>query len=373
MIDPTGQQGRPEQYGLPCPECGALRAPDNTPSCACAQRAADTLRDTRTAEAAAAEDFDPLRIRPYVELDGAVTSGTDTGAGAGTGARAGASSAADVTMPIPTAPPFPTFPADATMPLRAVDPTGPPPPDATTALPTPLAHPGLAPSAGDLSLFEADDLDTAHPDDEEPGSPRRRRALLIATTAAVVAVLAAAGFASGLFSYETPTRDTAAPKDVRAAVPDTSTSASSGSPSASRSASPSASDASPSPSERGSPSPSRSQASASPSASRSADAVETTPTARVTSSSGPENGADNSQGTSPDLVLRLGDTGAEVTELQLRLTEASLYTGEADGTFSSEVESALRNFQWSRGTTEDGLGVYGPVTREKLESETKEP
>ncbi|MGW2044840.1 peptidoglycan-binding domain-containing protein [Streptomyces sp. NPDC001858] len=392
MIDPTGQPGRPEQYGLPCPECGALRAPDNTPSCACAQRAADALRDTRTAEAAAAEDFDPLRIRPYVELDGATASETGirpgTGAGARTGTWAGASSAADMTMPIPTVPPVPSaptgsaaplvppapaVPADVTMPLRAVDPTGPPPPDATTALPTPLAPPGSAPSAGDLSLFEADDLGTAHPDDEEPGGPRRRRALLIATTAAVVAVLAATAFASGLFSYETPTRDSAAPKDVRAAVPDASTSATSGSPSASRSASPSASDASSSPSESQGPSPSRSQSSASPSASRSADAIETTPTPRVTSSSGPDNSPDNSPGTTPAVVLRLGDTGAEVTELQLRLTEALLYSGEADGTFSAEVESALRTFQRLRGTTEDGLGVYGPVTRERLESETKEP
>ncbi|MEV1068443.1 peptidoglycan-binding domain-containing protein [Streptomyces sp. NPDC050263] len=366
MIDPTGRQGRPAQHGLPCPECGALRAPDNTPSCACAQRAADTLRDTRSAEAAAAEDFDPLRIRPYVELDGTAAPGAHTSE---TGAGAGASSAADVTMPIPTVPATTTFPsattapADATMPLRAVPPTGP-------ALPTP---PSFAPSADDLSLFEADDVDTAHPDDEEPGSPRRRRTLLIATTAAVVAVLAAAGFASGLFSYETPTRDGAAPKDVRAAVPDTSTSATSGSPSASASASPSASDASPSPSESESPAPSRSEASASSSASRSADAVQATPTARVTSSSGPENGPDDNEEGAPGVVLRLGDTGAEVSELQSRLTELFLYNGEADGTFSSEVESALRNYQWSRSTTEDGLGVYGPVTREKLEAETKKP
>ncbi|MDX3248896.1 hypothetical protein PV408_45960, partial [Streptomyces sp. ME18-1-4] len=69
-MDPTGRQGPPGQRGLPCPQCGALRAPDNTPSCWCAQRAAESLRDTRTAEAAAAEDFDPLRIRPYVELEG---------------------------------------------------------------------------------------------------------------------------------------------------------------------------------------------------------------------------------------------------------------------------------------------------------------
>ncbi|WP_051722880.1 peptidoglycan-binding domain-containing protein [Streptomyces albus] len=40
-----------------CPDCGAERQRDGRPGCACAARAA-----------AAAEDFDPLRIRPYVEL-----------------------------------------------------------------------------------------------------------------------------------------------------------------------------------------------------------------------------------------------------------------------------------------------------------------
>ena len=55
--------------GNPCPECGAPRNSDNTPSCACTIRASDALRDARTAEAAAAEDFDPLRMRPdFVEL-----------------------------------------------------------------------------------------------------------------------------------------------------------------------------------------------------------------------------------------------------------------------------------------------------------------
>ena len=51
--------------------------PTTRPSCACARRASDALRDTRTAEAAAAEDFDPLRIRPYVELDEAEPDGTN--------------------------------------------------------------------------------------------------------------------------------------------------------------------------------------------------------------------------------------------------------------------------------------------------------
>ncbi|MFD9429765.1 peptidoglycan-binding protein [Streptomyces sp. NPDC060002] len=487
MIDPTGHQGRSGQQGLPCPECGVLRALDNTPSCACARRASDAQRDTRTTEAAAAEDFDPLRIRPYVELGteaggepagtfgdepgatfgaraagnfgagaagnfgagaagnfgagaagnfGAGAAGTFEAPAAGTfegepgatfGARAagnfgagaagtfggepeatfgagaagtfgsepgatfeagaagnfgagasGSADAADVTMPLPTVPAapaasaVPAVPADATMPLRTVHPTG-PAPDMTAALPTPLASSASEPSTTDLSLFEAAVVGVAHPDDEEPHRPRRRRTLLIATTAAVVAVVAAAGFASGLFTYEKPTRDGATPEDVRAAVPDASTSAASASASPSRSASPSASEASPSPSESESPSPSPSESSASPSASPSAEAGQATPTARATGSLAPGNGADNEDDPTDAVVLRRGDTGAEVTELQLRLRQLFLYNGEADGTFTAEVEDALRNYQWSRGTTEDGMGVYGSLTRARLESETTEP
>ncbi|MFH0175569.1 peptidoglycan-binding protein [Streptomyces cacaoi] len=386
MIDPTGHQGHSGQQGLPCPECGALRALDNTPSCACARRASEAQRDTRTSEAAAAEDFDPLRIRPYVEL------GTEAGGGAGgepagafgsepEGGAKGPVGAADVTMPLPTVPGAPGVPgipgapgvpADATMPLRTVHPAG-PPPDMTAALSTPLASSASEPSTTDLSLFEATNVGAVHPDDEEPHRPRRRRTLLIATTAAVVAVVAAAGFASGLFTYEKPTRDGATPEDVRAAVPDASTSAASASASPSRSASPSASEASPSPSESESPSPSASESSASPSASPSADAGQATPTALVTGSLAPGNGADNDDDSTDAVVLKRGDKGAEVTELQLRLRQLFLYNGEADGTFTSEVEDALRNYQWSRGTTEDGMGIYGTLTRTRLESETTEP
>ncbi|MFF3202025.1 peptidoglycan-binding protein [Streptomyces sp. NPDC002962] len=393
MIDPTGRKGHSGQQGLPCPECGALRALDNTPSCACAQRAAEAQRDTRTTEAAAAEDFDPLRIRPYVEL-GTEHGGGGEPAGAfggeAEGGPVGSAGPADVTMPLPTVPgppgtpgaPFtpgapgapgaPGVPADATMPLRAVHPAG-RAPDMTAALPTPLASSASEPSTTDLSLFEAADVGPVHPDDEEPHRPRRRRTLLIATTSAVVAVVAAAGFASGLFTYEKPTRDGAAPEDVRAAVPDASTSAASASASPSRSASPSASEASASPSESESPSPSASESSASPSASASADAGQATPTARVTGSLAPGNGADDEDDPGEAVVLRRGDKGAEVTELQLRLHQLFLYNGEADGTFSGEVEDALRNYQWSRGTTEDGLGTYGALTRTRLESETTEP
>ena len=60
---------------------------------------------------------------------------------------------------------------------------------------------------------------------------RRRRGALIAASGAVVAVLGRGGWASGLFSYETPSRDTAAPDDVRASVPDASSRAPSAEPS----------------------------------------------------------------------------------------------------------------------------------------------
>ncbi|MFF3844168.1 peptidoglycan-binding protein [Streptomyces sp. NPDC002328] len=340
MNEPTGRQGRPGQHGLPCPECGALRAADNTPSCACAQRASEALRDTREAEAAAAEDFDPLRIRPYVELDPdgmpAPTHGASSQAHE-------ASSAADVTMP-----------------LRAVPPSD---PDAhTTALPV-----TAAPASSSPPLYGDDD-------DEPRG--RRRRPLLIAGAAAAVAVVAAVGFAGGLFTYEKPTRDSAAAEDVRAAVPDTSPSVASETPSATRSASPSASpSSSPSPSESESPSPSASASSASPSASRSAV---TSPSPTVEDSTpplAPGNGADGADQSSPvATVLRPGDRGAEVTELQLRLGQLLLYNDEANGVFTSRVEEALRNYQWSRGIQDDEeLGVYGQTTRTRLESETKEP
>ncbi len=48
---------------------------------------------------------------------------------------------------------------------------------------------------------------------------------------AAVAVLGAAGWASGLFSYDTPSRNTAAPDDVRAGLPDASATATSAEPS----------------------------------------------------------------------------------------------------------------------------------------------
>ncbi|MEL3949530.1 peptidoglycan-binding domain-containing protein, partial [Streptomyces sp. LNU-CPARS28] len=54
--------------GPVCPGCGIPRPPRAAPSCGCAREAAEAALETRSAEAAAAEDFDPIRIRPYVTL-----------------------------------------------------------------------------------------------------------------------------------------------------------------------------------------------------------------------------------------------------------------------------------------------------------------
>lgn len=321
-----------ESNGHLCPECGAPRGADNTPSCGCTERAADALREARTAEAAAAEDFDPLRIRPYVELDDETTA------------------------------PVPKVPApEATMPLRAVT----PPPNPT-----------------DLSLFApeapspASDTrsgDRTHSGDRSGDRPHclRRRTVLLAAAGAVVTVVAAAGFASGLFTYESPSRDEAAPQDVRPAVPDaTTTAATAPAPSTAEApvrppSAPSSATASASPSP--SPSPSRSSASPSPSLSSGPSA---TPTASAATDAA--NDSDAAREAAPP-VLRRGSDGPEVVELELRLTQLGLYTRKASGHYNEGVEDAVTRYQWARGIQTAQYGVYDLATRDRLESETTEP
>ncbi|MDX3849630.1 peptidoglycan-binding domain-containing protein [Streptomyces sp. AK02-01A] len=54
--------------GQLCPECETPRATEGRPGCDCADRATQAVQAGRSAEIAAAEDFDPLRLRPYVTL-----------------------------------------------------------------------------------------------------------------------------------------------------------------------------------------------------------------------------------------------------------------------------------------------------------------
>ncbi|MEV0981721.1 peptidoglycan-binding protein [Streptomyces sp. NPDC049915] len=251
----------------------------------------------------------------------------------------------------------------------------------STVLPTPLAPSDMAPSVTDLRLFEAAEPGHVGDDDSRRGGrraavPRRRRrtAVLLAAGGAVVGVVAVAGLASGLLSYDTPSREGAAPEGVRAAVPDTVTTT------AERSASPTPSPSAPVSSPA--PGPTRTSASPSPTPSASASASASastaarpsptptpvsTPTATISSGSSSFAPGDGEQ------VLRRGDRGPQVTELQLRLRQLHLYTGDANGNFNAQVEDALRNYQWARGVTDDGLGVYGARTRAMLESETETP
>ncbi|MEU6198001.1 peptidoglycan-binding protein [Streptomyces sp. NPDC047061] len=318
MTDTTG--------GHQCPECGTPKGPDGSPSCDCNQRASDALRDARTAEQAAAEDFDPLRIRPYV----AIAGDTDPDAGAYADGDGGETAP----LPVAAGPPVVPVAAEATVPLRAV------PADALDAVP------------------------------QAPEAPRRRPrwALLLAVAGAVAGILAVAGFASGMFARATPTRDRAAPADVRQSVPDVTPSTASPSaaaPVTSRGSAPSSSapSGSASPSASHSPSPAPSSAAPSRTASRSATPTESASTTGAAASAQP---------TSPP-VLRPGDTGAEVTELQQRLAQLNLYTGKADGHYDSTTEDAVRTYQLARGILTDEPGVYGTATRTALESETTEP
>ncbi|MCF1593539.1 peptidoglycan-binding protein, partial [Streptomyces muensis] len=157
--------------GPVCPECAAPRASDGTPACSCARRASEARRDARTAEAAAAEDFDPVRIRPFVEL----------------GAETGAVTSAEDEVPRESG--------------DLADPDADPTPSDTAA-------PAPVPDSGD-----------PHEDPRQ----RRRRTLLITGAVATLAVLLTSAFLSGLFLYDSPSRDRAASDDVRAPVPDAST------------------------------------------------------------------------------------------------------------------------------------------------------
>ncbi|GGS74078.1 peptidoglycan-binding domain-containing protein [Streptomyces griseoviridis] len=393
-----------EGAGPACPECGAPREADHTPSCACGPKAADALQEARTAQAAAAEDFDPLRIRPYVALEEAET-GTEAGAGteAGTDARpaADARSAADADAaadagphsdagpqrdavrdakdPAPDGPDAPDTPAAAppspetTMVLRAAPGTA-----ATSVVPTPLAPPASTPNATDLRMFEPAPAGPPRPPTPAPDepAPRRRRAAVIGAAAAAVVVLGTAGYAAGLFSYESPARTGTAADGIRPGVPDPSTATATANTASAQAPAPSAS-ASPSPSASGpaeaSPSPSASASSASASASAttgpSASAATTAPEATASPTQPAQD--DPEDGDVP--VLRRGDRGPEVTELQQRLRQLHLYMDDIDGDYGRRVEDAVRTFQWARGIHSEEPGTYGPLTRAQLERETREP
>ncbi|HEX5566704.1 MAG TPA: peptidoglycan-binding domain-containing protein [Streptomyces sp.] len=72
-------------------------------------------------------------------------------------------------------------------------------------------------------------------------------------------------------------------------------------------------------------------------------------------------------------VLREGDSGPEVRELQHRLRQTHTYGGGVDGRYDSEVREGVERFQERYGVRGDPRGVYGPHTRWALESATQAP
>ncbi|MEV5939874.1 peptidoglycan-binding protein [Streptomyces sp. NPDC051994] len=321
---------------------------DGRSGCSCAERAAETLHAERSAQAAAAEDFDPLRIRPYVTLPNAGTAPV-TGGG--------------VTPPLPPG-------ADETLPLRALP-----------AQQTAPRHAGPARGAKDApsAAFAATQLRSSDAEDADPsppvrgglspsarrGSAPRRRLAALAVGAAAAVAIATAAFAGDLFAGDAaPKRalpdaaDTAVPYSTAGTGPAQAPSAVASRTKkavAHHSAAPKPS-APPSPPASGPASPRPSKAAPTPSASpQPSDGPRRQPLA-------PTGG-----------TLRRGDSGPQVLELQQRLGQLGLYSGNPDGTYGSRTEHAVSAFQSDAGVEGDPAGVYGPQTRSALESMTDQP
>ncbi|MFD9791234.1 peptidoglycan-binding protein [Streptomyces sp. NPDC059070] len=412
-----------------CPECGASRHDDGRPGCRCAERAAEAARTRRPARAAA-PDFDPLRLRPYVTLENLTDATGDPsmtmplrpvppppagGTGqppAGAAPQPPAAYDADATTllppirpahgsaglppagPAPGAAPHPpgAYDTDATTllpPVRPAHAGAPQPPvDAdATSVPPRLGGPSAGAAAGradvtaPLPAFPAEEGSGAytgpgHGDGPVVGSgapgprgrtaARRRRPLLVAVAALVVGGVATAAFAGGgLFGGGGGTDD-ALPSTTVSTVPDdgptTSAAPSPTAPKPSRTPR-----TSPSP-HRSSPSPSRSPK-PSPSASRRPAAPAPGPTpSQVTGTVGTTTAPARPPATAP--VLRRGDDGPEVADLQARLASLTIYDGSVDGHFGSRTERAVRTYQSYMGLESDPPGVYGPETRRALEAQT---
>ncbi|MFE1366333.1 peptidoglycan-binding domain-containing protein [Streptomyces anulatus] len=412
--------------GHACPECGRQTAgepgTEHRVPCRCgagapsARLTEDEQRAARTAEIAAAEDFDPLRIRPYVTLtdhtgaagagDGAGgprsgSSGTGEGSASGTregarpgtwestrpGTREGSASGTREGGASWTGPPEP----DAAGAAGAVGAAGAATDPGAAATTMPLFLGGDGPDAGagtgvGVGVGSPGGATYPVPDgsrrrtatagpvfDPDPVRPRRRRPFgALAVGAAVAAVVGTAAFAGGLFGGDDST-DEALPEATTSA-PDTEDE-----PAASVAPSPSTSTAPPrtqSPSATPSASPS---ASASPTKSR-----EPAPTATASASASPTASASPApDGGAPPAApsgappagltggsLRPGDHGPEVAELQNRLKEVWLYAGPSDGNYNDQVRSAVVIYQSYQDIEGDPTGVYGPNTRRALEAET---
>ena len=63
----------------------------------------------------------------------------------------------------------------------------------------------------------------------------------------------------------------------------------------------------------------------------------------------------NSSPSTPRSMVRFGDSGAQIAELQRRLADLGYYTGTASGTFDRPTEAAVQRFQHDNGLLPDGI------------------
>ncbi|MFE1547356.1 peptidoglycan-binding protein [Streptomyces sp. NPDC058718] len=356
--------------GHVCPECGVQR-----PGCACAQ-----------AEIAAAEDFDPLRIRPYVTLEA-------TGAG-GPSEPAGPSYAEEdpPTTQLAAIHPEGRYAGQRPDSYAGQHPEGP----YAGQRPDPYAdpHPGLPYPEGDASetmplLLHGIGRMEDPADDRGRESARGRRRGMVVAAVAAVAVAGTAAFAAAVLGGADESGDRASGLEVTTSAslnvavseaPSPSASSETPEPSASSpSAGPTTTSASASPSTTPTPSASRTTASpsattgaAAPPATTTAVPTTTAPTTAPTTTAPPTPQAPQEPGETEEAATTLsyGSSGAEVLELQERLTLAGAYHGDLDGEYSQEVWRAVKNYQSWMFIEEDPKGVYGPHTREALERST---
>ncbi|MGW7168083.1 peptidoglycan-binding protein [Streptomyces sp. NPDC054884] len=322
-----------------CPLCGAPRAADGAPACVCGRLASDAHRSARTAEAAAAEDFDPVRIRPFVVFD----DGREPQDGDGRNAQNDDGGTPSATK------------AEA---ARQAHVEG----ESTETESAPVESAPVESASAERRRADGAEAGPGSGDAPHPG--RRRSPVRLLVLAGVLATAVTAAVLAGFLLYDGPTRDGALPEGVRAPVPDVTsgitTTAAKAPPRPSRTPpSPTASDSPDTPS----PTPAKPTRSAAPPRTPAPSRAAT-----GTASPGPGRPSD-----SAPPVLRFGDTGPEVAELQARLREIGYQAGRTEGVYDLEVENTVRSYQLTRTVLQDEAGVYGVATRTALEAETDEP
>lgn len=100
------------------------------------------------------------------------------------------------------------------------------------------------------------------------------------------------------------------------------------------------------------------------------------PSATARPSAQPPAGSGGSPTATDGGVLREGDTGPRVRQLQSLLHRIpGLYgagSGETDGRFDAGVARAVARFQSTAGISSEAPGVYGPVTQYALETRVRQ-